>query len=311
MLLRKFRQYWASVLIVLGIAFLCVFLTEQVNLVDRRLTIYAPALFTTLGLQLIFWWVTVFNWRLVLSATTSTTISFPHGFGHILITTLGKYLPGKIWGLVARGAILRRNGVVAEKSATALYYEFILNIYTALLVAAVASSMLYPSWYTMGLGLGAVLSIPVLPYFQGAILGIFRPYLHKINKNINPDHSQALKLSNYYLILLTSSLTWITSGCILAGVLLTFFKADLSTNLFLTLVLANTIGILAGFFALFAPGGIGVREALSSSILASVMPLPDAIALVIIFRLWVMGSELLGGILSIYVLRDFLNPKSP
>lgn len=63
------------------------------------------------------------------------------------------------------------------------------------------------------------------------------------------------------------------------------------------LVLANILGITIGFFALFAPGGIGVRETITSLTLTQVMPLETALLLSLVFRFWIVASELSGSII--------------
>jgi len=64
-------------------------------------------------------------------------------------------------------------------------------------------------------------------------------------------------------------------------------------ELLLALMLANTVGNTLGFLALFAPGGIGVREGVASSILAGFMPLGDAVMLSLLFRLWTVVLDAL------------------
>jgi uncharacterized membrane protein YbhN (UPF0104 family) len=62
-------------------------------------------------------------------------------------------------------------------------------------------------------------------------------------------------------------------------------------------ILGLTAGFLAGFIALFAPGGVGVREGVGAAILATIMTLEEALLLMLMFRLWVVVMELLAGAL--------------
>jgi uncharacterized membrane protein YbhN (UPF0104 family) len=64
-------------------------------------------------------------------------------------------------------------------------------------------------------------------------------------------------------------------------------------------VLSLTAGFLAGFVALFAPGGVGVREGVGAALLANIMSLEDAVLLMLMFRLWVVVMELLAGALML------------
>ena len=92
-------------------------------------------------------------------------------------------------------------------------------------------------------------------------------------------------------------------GFVLTGLLFTFFGTSPTIEIFTVVLFANTVGITTGFLALFAPGGLGVREAATSSILSTIMPLSEAIALVIVFRLWIMAWEFMGGVIAFRVLR--------
>ncbi|MGH2394425.1 MAG: hypothetical protein ACRDGH_13230, partial [Candidatus Limnocylindria bacterium] len=52
-------------------------------------------------------------------------------------------------------------------------------------------------------------------------------------------------------------------------------------------------GYLAGWVAVFVPGGLGVREGVYALLLAEVLPGPVAAAVAILSRLWLTGIELL------------------
>jgi hypothetical protein len=58
-------------------------------------------------------------------------------------------------------------------------------------------------------------------------------------------------------------------------------------------VIANTVGITIGFFAVFAPAGIGVREGMTAWMLSTYMPLADAVILTVLFRLWLLAVDAL------------------
>jgi hypothetical protein len=86
---------------------------------------------------------------------------------------------------------------------------------------------------------------------------------------------------------------------------------EFSLKIIAWMILANTIGITVGFFALFAPAGIGVRESVSSLVLSQVMPLEQAIFLSLLFRLWTVFTELSSGIIVGYILGKNIFKKQP
>jgi len=73
-----------------------------------------------------------------------------------------------------------------------------------------------------------------------------------------------------------------------------------------TLMGICTAGYLAGWAAVFVPGGLGVREGVYALLLAEVLPGPVAAAIAILSRLWLTAVELLvAALLALrYGLRD-------
>jgi hypothetical protein len=64
-----------------------------------------------------------------------------------------------------------------------------------------------------------------------------------------------------------------------------------------TLMGICTAGYLAGWAAVFVPGGLGVREGVYALLLAEVLPGPVAAAVAILSRLWLTAIELFVAIL--------------
>ena len=62
---------------------------------------------------------------------------------------------------------------------------------------------------------------------------------------------------------------------------------------------ANAAAYIIGYAAIFAPGGIGVREVTLSGLLAQVMPLELAAAIAVIARFWFLGAQLVSALLAL------------
>ena len=63
----------------------------------------------------------------------------------------------------------------------------------------------------------------------------------------------------------------------------------------------NAVGWLAGFFAFFAPTGLGVREGGTTAMLSPLMPLDAVVVAVILWRIVQIAAELLWLALLCYV----------
>jgi uncharacterized membrane protein YbhN (UPF0104 family) len=75
-----------------------------------------------------------------------------------------------------------------------------------------------------------------------------------------------------------------------------------ATDLLLLLAGANAFGIVLGFFAFFAPGGLGVREGVVIGMMLPYIELPEATLFVIAYRLWLVCTDLLS-LIVVFVFR--------
>jgi uncharacterized membrane protein YbhN (UPF0104 family) len=107
----------------------------------------------------------------------------------------------------------------------------------------------------------------------------------------------------FWQISFTYILAWLIVGgsyCLVGAMILSELPSVAEA---FTIGGACCLGVIAGFLAFFAPGGIGVREALSTSIMAAVIPLDQALAIAICFRIWTTFTDLLGGVLALMCCR--------
>jgi hypothetical protein len=89
-------------------------------------------------------------------------------------------------------------------------------------------------------------------------------------------------------------------GWLLGGVLLFFLIRAIYAIAWETLPLiiqSWVLSSLASYIAFFAPFGFGIRDLTLGALLLSVLPLPVAIVIVLLVRLWIMGNELLWALL--------------
>ncbi len=110
---------------------------------------------------------------------------------------------------------------------------------------------------------------------------------------INITYVQQLALiSGYVLVWSLLTLTFILVCASLAHIDLTMTNVTL-------MLLSLTAGYLAGFIAVFAPGGVGVREGVGAALLTSIVTLEEAVLLMLLFRVWTVAWELAGGFIVV------------
>ncbi len=255
--------------------------------------------------QVLFWIISCFAWLQSLNIFTGFRLSFLSGFIQSNIVTIGKYLPGKIWGLVSRGVDLKQRGIDNKETILVSYLDQILLLHAGVIVGVIS------------IALSKSLILAVIVFFVGILSVLLIPKSHdvlakimmKFVKNLDVTKlKNILTVKNYSTLIIYYLVVWLIAGLIFASIYFAFFGFD--SKLLLPLIGANAIGIVVGFIAIFAPGGIGVREATSAGILIEFIPLEEAVLLVLIYRFWTVLTDITGGI-SAFGLFHFQKESSP
>ena len=291
------RRTGVYVFLVLALSYAVYYLIGQAGRVDRALHFSPFYAVSIVVAQLMFWLTYSLLWRRLIIRVALIDITLWESFRQLNLLNIGKYLPGKIWGVIARGASLSDKGVTATSAIVATCIEQTLVLHSAVVVSAILFASLHPSWATTT---PALLSMMTLGLGSLLLKFAFRLYLYLIKPNANVIDTQGIGLISTFTYLkfaLGHCLGWIVNGVLFAGIYHAFFDVSPTLQLLDNLILANTIGVTLGFLAIFAPGGIGVREAATSGILTLVMPLEDAVMLAVLFRLWLLMTDILVGAL--------------
>lgn len=165
------------------------------------------------------------------------------------LIAIGKYVPGKIWGIFARGAI-SRGGISMSKSSIAVSsfeqaYILVLGVFLA------ASLMLFQ-------GISLLSAWILLPVLMAIICA---PTLLRKYKDRWPALTLIPKFSagKATLLVIGYLILWILTSMPVLTLLAS--QHDLTIAQVIDVVTAFTGAMLAGWIALFAPGGVGIREA--------------------------------------------------
>lgn len=212
-------------------------------------------------------------------------------FSLISITQLGKYVPGGIWQFAARFGAYKSNQLTVKKMGKAFFLE---NVWVVLggamgglffLLLGDPRNLLqkigvqFPARLIQPL---AVLSI--LLWLAGIF--IFQRISHKEDP-LRHSLWRTLRLfGSHFLMYLTMGISFFF--------LFSFLSED---DLFFT-VGGYIISYLAGYVAIFAPGGIGVREVVSVALFAGLAPQAELAAITIVHRLLYTLIEFAMGLLG-------------
>jgi hypothetical protein len=183
------------------------------------------------------------------------------------VSHLGKYVPGKAWAILMRATLLPgvRPGVAALTAA----YETLTTMAAGALIAAAVIPWLLAGQESLGaqaLGLLALAGLPILPgVFNAVVARVARPFV---------DPADPLPRIRWTALpegLLVTGAGWVLLGASALALLEALIPdAPAPTAGFVARCVAfNALSYVAGFLALPAPGGLGVREAILQQLLAA------------------------------------------
>ncbi len=210
-----------------------------------------------------------------------------------LAGNLGKYVPGKIWSIVAMSGMAAERGV---SPAVAAGSSVVMQVVTI----AAGGAVVVASGGAIPGGPAAAALLVALILLALFALPVVIPRLLKLAGK----RAETVKVpprGTLWLTIVVSCAAWV----LLSLAFMLFVRAILPElgGSMLAYVSAYTASYIAGFLAPFAPGGIGVREpalviAMTELELASTA---DAAVIAVASRMWLTVVELVPGLIALAV----------
>jgi hypothetical protein len=206
-----------------------------------------------------------------------------------ILSSLGKYIPGKVWAVAGMALLAQRAGVAPWAATGSAVVMQVLAIGTGAAVAGLAGTHDIESAHR---GAGAVLMLLVAGAIISVGLLLWPPFLRRLLRLAAPQAARERTPPGWGIVvgIATNIVAWLGYG-----VALWLLSRGLLPNAGLGLRLAIavfTASYLAGFLALFAPGGIGVREGLFILMLQKPLGVGAATSLALASRLLLTVAEL-------------------
>jgi hypothetical protein len=204
------------------------------------------------------------------------------------VSNLGKYLPGKVWAIAGMALMAQQAGVAAWAATGSAVVLQVLAIGTGAalvgLTGAVALEAAHPG---ARLALGAL----VVASAVGVGLVLWPPVVRRLLRmaRVPAEAVMAPKPEGVIAGIVVNAVAWIgygTSLWLLARGILPATQLGL-----LRAIAVFTASYLAGFLALLAPGGLGVREGLFILTLQQPLGIAAATALALASRLLLTITE--------------------
>ena len=252
-----------------------------------------------LGFSALFWY-----WLLAALGEKPHLIATVRAYyiGH-----MGKYVPGKAWGLLLRTSLLAPSGIRPAVGALTATYETLTTMAAGALMAAVLFALLAAgsagAW--SALGLLALAGLPILPVFFNPLMKVIAVLAGRAAQRFSSEADVA-PLPKVRFITLLGGLVltcwgWAFLGLSLYAVLCTVAPEPLPLRweIWGRCTAFVSLAWVAGFAAFLTPGGLGVREMILEPLLtaelAPYVPAGDAqkaavVAVVLLRLLWTVAE---------------------
>ncbi len=296
------RRYMALAFTLAVLTFVALKLAEQWTPVRDALLQARPdwlALTAACVVVLATYALLIQTWRIVL-AGWEHPLPFWDAARIWTISNLGKYIPGKVWALSAMAVMSEARGVSPVVAASASLYIALINTIVGFVVVAATGARVLampPALVTAIVlaGLGVILAPPLLPRL-GALAG------RMVGR---PVQIPRLPLAAVLASALATAAAWIGYGLAFRLFVIGVLGAAPGSLALYTAVFAGSY--LAGFVALFAPGGIGVREAvMATGLRGAAFATGPAYLVVVASRLWLTVLEILPALLFLLMGRGWI-----
>ncbi|HXY70636.1 MAG TPA: lysylphosphatidylglycerol synthase domain-containing protein [Gemmatimonadales bacterium] len=225
------------------------------------------------------------SWRRILRGWAQS-LRFLAGARIWFLANLGRYVPGKVWSVAGMVVLAEQEGVQRWAAAASAVAVQAVGIGTAAVLVAAATPHAYSPLRVAGAALLALGTVGLLAW-KGALARVGRLFGAATEWRALPAGA----------VLAGSGLT-LLSWCVYG---VAFWALGRGLGLPPALPLADAAGVFAlgyilGLLALFAPGGIGVREGFFYVLLTPYLGPGGAIALSVASRLELTATEAAAGL---------------
>ena len=208
-----------------------------------------------------------------------------------MVANLGRYVPGKIWQIAGLAYLAKREGVQASVATGAAILGQGIALLGAALVGIGALLGVNELWRPIGrmgviAGVGAALAIiaavVIPPVFRRIVAFWFR-----LTRTDPPDDGLSGNAGLRWLVL------YVVNWGIYATAFWLLYLSFGEWRTFAQVGPAFAAAYVAGYIAVFAPAGAGIREGVLVVLLQPIMAREAALVLAVIARLWTTAVELI------------------
>lgn len=240
----------------------------------------AVAVWLMYALLIVAWRLMLAGWGQRLDGWTAARIW--------TVSSLGKYLPGKVWAVAGMALLSQRAGIAPWAATGSAVVLQVLAIGSGAAVAGLTGHRAIEAAHP---GAALALALLVTGAVTGVLLLLWPPVLRRLLRLAAPEAEVrgAPPVRGIVFGIVANVIAWLGYGLalwLLARGLLPSAGLGLARA-----VAVFTASYLAGFLALFAPGGLGVREGLFILMLQGSLGVGPATALALASRVLLTITE--------------------
>jgi uncharacterized membrane protein YbhN (UPF0104 family) len=286
--INKILKPLGNVAVVLSLVFVC---KKFVDLnIDREILFNANSILHIVWLSLMYGFhvlIACVPWMVFLRILTGRKIPFSEAAWVLSKSNLMKYLPGNIFQFIGRNEMAIRLNLNHGDVAFATVCDFGLLVAVSLLTAALMNwqgigkwfaQYGFPSLYSFFAAFAATGMIVV--FLRVRHKGIIRKLTAKLKIFFSIRSAKAIFACFLYFTFLT-----LFVAALFFAVLCKILQLDVTYQTIPSILSAYMFSWVAGFIMPGAPGGIGIREATLTLLLAGIIPTEEALLAAVIFRL--------------------------
>ena len=241
---------------------------------------------SSLVLSIVGAFLIALGWDLILRVVGGR-LGYKRALKIFFITDLAKYVPGKVWTMVGKVYLCTKEGIPIAKTSASVVIQPLIQVISGVLMFLVS----LPFWTKTNDFINKLyLFFPLIPI--GLVLLHPAIMTKLLNFVLTRLKQKPIELNTKYkdilLILLLWCGLWTLSG-------ITYYFLIISVQSFPVSWLPVTIGIfsIAGVSQFLTPSGIGVLEGVLTVLLSLYLPVPIAILIALLARVWKTVTELI------------------
>jgi len=245
------------------------------------------------------------SWQEIMCAL-GAPITFAQSVWMIATTQIGKYVPGKVWYMIGRVYVGKKASIEGKSLALSMVLETCLLHVTGGIIFLI-TTLIAGNYNVTWLTISVVLIIAAITILHPKILGPFANFFLRLVKKpqitSNLTYGKIIQISVYFFIL------WI--GQVVGFYFLVSAIYPIPFFRIPNLASAYTLAWITGSVAIFAPGGLGVREGVMTLMLSPILPVPLAIAISFVTRVWITIFEAIVFFVGLIIQRRTTPKASP